>query len=258
MTTALDQAEADRLQRRSLARFVRMLVAGAEDSRLFERQGVAAAVVPSVPVRSIPNSVYYEDSERLVDALGDLETAYSRAGVVSWMVWLLEADEAAAGALEEAGFALDGSTAAMSALLSELAAPDPGDLDWDSDATGLEVGRVNDLAYGWEDPGVATALRDLRAGPSTHLYRARAGGEVASVAIVADAGDEASLFNVATHPAHQRRGLSSRLVAVALGEARERGMRTSTLQASGAGEPVYRALGYRDFGRIQMWERRTA
>ncbi len=83
-------------------------------------------------------------------------------------------------------------------------------------------------------------------------------GELASVAIVADAGDEASLFNVATHPAHQRRGLSSRLVGVALAEARERGMRTSTLQASGAGAPVYGALGYRDFGRIQMWERRTA
>ncbi len=254
----MGQEEAERLQRRSLARFVRMLVAGAEDSRLFERQGVAAAIVPSVPIHSIPNSVYYEDEAHLIDAIPDLAVAYERAGVVSWMVWVLESDEAAAAALQDAGHVLDGSPAAMSLLLEDLRPLDAGDLDWDSQASGAEVGRVNDLAYGWTDPGVATTLRDLRASPSTHLYRARVDGEVASVAIVGDAGDEASLYNVATDPAHQRLGLSSRLVGAALVEARERGMRTSTLQASAAGEPVYGALGYERFGTVQMWEHRTA
>jgi GNAT superfamily N-acetyltransferase len=250
--------EAARLQRRSLARFVRMLVAGADDSRLFERRGVAAAIVPSVPVHSLPNSVYYDEEANLIDAIGDLTTAYARAGVARWMVWVPEADEAAAAALADAGCVLHGAPAAMSLRLDELEAPEPGDLDWDSEASGLEVGRVNDRAYGWEDPGIATTLRDLEAGPSTHLYRARLDGATASVAIVADAGDEASLFNVATDPGHGRRGLSTRLVAVALAEARERGMRTSTLQASAAGEPVYRRLGYGNFGRLQMWEHRSA
>ncbi len=254
----IDQAEAERLQRRSLARFVRMLVAGAEDSRLFERRGVAAAVVPSVPVHSIPNSVYYSEQAQLIDAIGDLTTEYARAGVQSWMVWVLDADEDASAALQGAGCALDGTSAAMSMLLEDLDPPEAGDLNWDAEATGLEVGRINDLAYGWTDPGVATTFRDLRSGPSTHLYRARVEGEVASVAIVADAGDEASLFNVATAPAYQRRGLSARLVGAALAEARERGMRTSTLQASGAGEPVYARLGYQGFGRLQMWEHRAA
>jgi GNAT superfamily N-acetyltransferase len=253
----IDQAGGERLQRRSLARFVRMLVAGAEDSSLFERQGVAAAVVPSVPIHSIPNSVFYDTEAHLIDAIGDLATAYSRAGVQNWMVWVPETDEAAVAALQDAGFVLDGSPAAMSGLLEDLDLPVVGDLDWDSAATGLEVGRVNDLAYGWTDPGVGTTLRDLKGGPSTHLYRARVGGETASVAIVADVGEEASLFNVATDPAHQRQGLSSRLVGVALAEARERGMRTSTLQASAAGEPVYAKLGYQGFGRLQMWEHRT-
>jgi hypothetical protein len=46
-------------------------------------------------------------------------------------------------------------------------------------------------------------------------------------------------------------------MGVALTEARERGMRTSTLQASGAGEPVYKKLGYSSFGRLQMWEHRA-
>jgi GNAT superfamily N-acetyltransferase len=256
--SVIDQAEAERLQRRSIARFVRLLVAGAEDSRLFERQGVAAAVVPSVPVHSIPNSVYYEDQALLIDAVGDLATAYARAGVQRWMVWVLEADEQVRTALQDAGLVLDASPAAMSALLEDLQLPKAGDLDWDSEATGPEVGRINDLAYGWTDPGVATTFRDLRGGPSTHLYRARVDGELASVAVIADAGDEASLFSVATHPEHQRRGLSSRLVGVALAEARERGMRTSTLQASAAGEPVYARLGYQGFGAIEMWEHRAA
>lgn len=255
--SSIDQPEAARLQRRSLARFVRMLVAGAEDARLFERKGVAAAVSPSVPIRSIPNSVYYEGEAQLIDAIGDLGTAYAQAGVISWMVWVLEADTDAAAALQDAGCALDATPAAMSILLEDLEVPEPGDLDWDADASGLEVGKINDVAYGWTDPGVATALRDLKGSPSTHLYRARLDGDVASVAIVADTGDEASLFSVATDPKHQGRGLSTRLVGVALSEARERGMRTSTLQASGAGEPVYAKLGYQGFGRVQMWEHRT-
>jgi hypothetical protein len=43
---------------------------------------------------------------------------------------------------------------------------------------------------------------------------------------------------------------------VALAEARERGLRTSTLQSTKFGYPVYERLGYEPVCRIQMWERR--
>jgi GNAT superfamily N-acetyltransferase len=142
----------------------------------------------------------------------------------------------------------------MSLSLEDLEPPDVGDLDWDDQAEAAEVGAINDRAYGWADGGVATCIRDLKASPSTRLYQARVEGEVASVAVVADTDDEASLFFVATDPAHQGKGLSKRLVGAALAAAREREMRTSSLQASSAGQPIYDRLGYGLHGHIGMWE----
>jgi hypothetical protein len=39
-------------------------------------------------------------------------------------------------------------------------------------------------------------------------------------------------------------------------DARERGLQTTSLQATAMGVPIYARLGYRDLGAIQMWERR--
>jgi len=68
----------------------------------------------------------------------------------------------------------------MSVSLEDFEPPDLGGLDWDDQAEAVEVGTVNDRAYGWADGGVATCIRDLKAGPSTRLYRARVEGQVAA------------------------------------------------------------------------------
>jgi predicted acetyltransferase len=60
----------------------------------------------------------------------------------------------------------------------------------------------------------------------------------------------------ATTPEQRGRGLASGLLAQALVDARRRGLRTSTLEATKAGTPIYAGLGYRDLGVIQMWVRR--
>jgi hypothetical protein len=44
----------------------------------------------------------------------------------------------------------------------------------------------------------------------------------------------------------------------ALLDARERGCTTTSLQATAMGRPVYRRLGYRELGVIEMWERRRS
>lgn len=254
MITAEDNA---RLQRRNLARFIRMLVSGAPDSRLVERHGLTAAVVPAAPVRSIANCVIYREAAQLEDGLEDIAREYEQAGVVAWLVWAPDDDEAASQLLEGAGHSLDAAPRAMALELADFEAPDLGDLDWDARATSEEIAKLNELGYGLPVGEFARGLRDLKPGPTTHLYRARSEGRTASVAIVLDTDDEASVVLVATDPELRGRGLSTRLLGAALAEARDREMRTSSLQASAAGEPIYSRLGYRAFGRMNMWERRA-
>ena len=89
------------------------------------------------------------------------------------------------------------------------------------------------------------------------LYRARVDGATASVLGTIDQGDDCGVYLVATLKGHRGEGLSRRLLHLALAEARERGMRTSSLQASKLGQPVYERLGYETVCELQMWERRA-
>ena len=52
-------------------------------------------------------------------------------------------------------------------------------------------------------------------------------------------------------------GLAAALMRRALADGRARGNEVSTLQATKLGRPVYERLGYRSFGTIEMWERRS-
>ncbi len=249
--------ECARLQRRNLARFIRMLVSAAPDSKLLERRGVTGSVVPAAPARSIANCVTYHEAGQLREALDDVARAYEEAGVLAWLVWAPDGDEETSELLSGAGHRVDAAPAAMAMELAGFEAPEPGDLDWDAEANAEEICRLNELGYGLPVGEFARGLRDLKPGPTTHLYRARVNGETASVAIVLDTDDEASIVLVATDPQLQGQGLSTRLLGQALGEARDRGMRTTSLQASATGEPIYRRLGYEAFGRMNMWERRA-
>jgi GNAT superfamily N-acetyltransferase len=69
-------------------------------------------------------------------------------------------------------------------------------------------------------------------------------------------GDNCDITLVATLPEARGRGMAGALIRRALADARERGCRTTTLVATRLGYPVYARLGYRDLGRLQMWERR--
>ena len=171
-------------------------------------------------------------------------------------MWTIEPDPDAEALLEEAGYALDGEPAAMIADLEDLAAGDPGDLDWDASASSEELGRVNDVAYGYpSDEGLSAGIGEPN-GLAPRSYRARAGGEVAAVLQTADVGSDCLVMWVATLPEHRGQQLASRLLAAALGDARERGMTTTTLQASMLGRGVYERLGYRLISTLRLHERR--
>lgn len=253
---SVDRAEALELQRGGLTAFVRLFAAGVESSSLFERDGVTASVVPTVPDRSVINSVVYRDAGSLGGAVDDLAGAYEEAGVNAWTVWVPDDDREAAALLESAGHRLDATPTAMVLDLAQLGEPDRDGLDWDAEAAIDDVARVNDLAYGWEVGTFGSGLRRSPPGLRVRFYQARVDGSPACVLATIDDRGDCGIYMVATVKEQRGRRLAGRLLHRALAEARSRGMRTSSLQSTKFGYPVYERLGYEPICALEMWERR--
>ena len=217
--------------------------------------GVRAAITPVRPDRSVVNGVAYTDTDALIAAIDDLARVYEEAGISAWTVWVPAEDRRAAEALAAAGHQLDGIPRDMGAPLDEMDLEARFELDLDPDPDWLDVAEVNESAYyasqGGSYFGPALARLDERP------YLARVDGRAAACLAIADIDDDAYIQLVATRPDFQRRGLAGELLRLALREARERGMKTTTLEGTAAGSPVYKRVGYRDLGELQMWERRV-
>jgi ribosomal-protein-alanine N-acetyltransferase len=219
-----------------------------------ERVGDAqAAVIPASPNRSFFNSVFYEDSEHLVDALPLLAEAYEDAGVNAWTVWIPADDERARSGLADAGHVLDATPRAMAFELSNLRVhePDP-ELQIRSEMDMELIRVINETAYGFP-AGDFPPMNPL---PDTEAYLASLDGETVGTTLVWDRGPDAEVTFVATLPEARGRGIAGRLLGHALERERERGKSASTLIATKLGYPVYEKLGYRDVGGLEMWERR--
>ena len=252
----MDRDQALAIQRTALAEWIASLGESSPGASVDEREGVSVAIVPACPERSIPNSVSSRDGGALLAMHDELAGRYAEAGVEAWTVWVPEFDTETIAGLKDAGHHFDGEPMAMTLELDGWREPELGDLEWDTDLDPAEYGRLNDAAYGIDaDSGYARAL-SLRA-ERTRLYRALVEGETACVLGTIDHGTDLGFYFVATDPAHRGRGLASRLMAAALVDGRERGLETSSLQASAMGEPVYRRLGYEPHFRLRLYERRT-
>jgi GNAT superfamily N-acetyltransferase len=140
--------------------------------------------------------------------------------------------------------------------LSELLPPDPDpSIEIRAELDMPEVSRLNEIAYGWS-PGEFGAVANTEI-PDTYAYFASLDGETVGTVVVWDHGEsDTEVVWVATLPEARGRGVSKRLMARALADAQDRGRLTTTLVATKLGRPVYERLGYRDFGAIEMWERR--
>jgi len=66
----------------------------------------------------------------------------------------------------------------------------------------------------------------------------------------------AGIYNVTSLPEVRGRGIGAAVTQTALLDARAMGYRVGILQASHLGYPVYRRLGFQDFGRlcVYLWE----
>jgi len=247
----MDDAGWRRRNLKTLATFNRLVSESVETTRLIERDGLLAIVSPAVPERSLFNDVIYEEPESLVRHREELAAIYADQAC-AWTVWVPEEDRASATLLETAGHVLDAQPRAMGMDIDGLEPPDLSAVQWSVGNEAELMCTINDRAYGYESGtwrrGMGTDLGD------SYVYLASDGDEALSSVMTFDSGEDCGVFCVATLPEARGRGLASALLLQALVDARERGRRTTTLQATRAGAPVYERLGYRDFGALQMWE----
>ena len=236
----------------------RLFASGSPGATVAELDGgVQAAITPALPERSLFNAVLYDEPAPLLAALGELDRRYEQAGVRAWTVWTHPGDTETAEALRAAGHAFDGEPLLMGATLDELDLEPRGGLTLGEPDDWTALARCNDDAYGLAPGTFGLALDGVGDPAARACVALDAGAPVAACGTVVHDGDAGVLF-VATVPAAQRRGLASELMRHALREARAAGARTTTLEASAAGEPVYARMGYRALGRLGMWERRKA
>jgi GNAT superfamily N-acetyltransferase len=243
----------------SMDGYWRLMAASSPEASLIEGDGFLAAIHPAVPDRSLPNAVIYERGagESVLAAHDELDRAYLDAGVNAWTVWVHPGDEATGAGLEEAGHALDGEPRAMALDLGEFE-PDRAAIeavDWFEGLDPELLAGLNDRAYGHE-PGTMAKIMGSHPAGSYRSYGARVDGELAGGLMIIDVGSDATVAWVATDERFRGRGVCRCLMEAAMDAARQRGRKSSTLQATKLGAPVYARVGFEDLGALAMWELR--
>lgn len=228
------------------------------EPHVIERPGVWGAVAPALPDRSMMNSVVYEDADSLGGALEEVAADYEAAGIRAWSVWVPARDRAAARLLDRAGHVLDASPTVMCGVLDEMALNPalPAGVTVSTDEPLESLVTATAEPFGIDPEGFANAFSTGWAGDLTHI--ALLDGEPVASVMTYDHEGDCGVFWVATRAVARGRGIAGGLLTAALLVARDRGVATTSLQATAMGRPVYARLGYRDLGPIEMWERRRA
>jgi ribosomal protein S18 acetylase RimI-like enzyme len=216
---------------------------GARDAAVIRAPGVSAAVFPHPPERAVYNNAVLDPGAG-AEALDAMEAAYASAGVDRFAAWVHESDEAMRAEIAARGYTLDTATRAMGMALDDLRVPLPE----------LELDLPEWPAYlAWlESIGVPPGLL---AGADPREFQLLIARGAVAAALAFDHGDDCGIYNVGTLEHARRRGLGTALTARLLHDARARGRRTASLQATAMAEGLYAALGFRDLGRILEFTR---
>jgi ribosomal protein S18 acetylase RimI-like enzyme len=168
-----------------------------------------------------------------------MEEAYAAAGIERYAAWVRDDDAELAALLEEGGYRLEETTRAMAMPLDDLEGHRP-ELELEAPDWSHYL-RTFDLPDGFLDGADPAAL---------HLRMGRERGETVAASLAFDLHGDCGIFNVETVERARRRGLGTAITLLQLHDARARGCRTASLQASPIAERLYARIGFRDLGRF--------
>lgn len=162
---------------------------------------------------------------------------------------------------EARGFILDtpGPAMAMSLAALPAAPPIPG-VSLSVATTREEVTMANRaLAEAFEagpefGDQITAILADGLIDPTKHgrLVLAKLRGAPVATAVGSLDGSVVTVYNVGTVPAARSQGLGGLVTLAVLEDAKRRGARDAVLEATEAGYPVYRRLGFEEAGRFTI------
>jgi ribosomal protein S18 acetylase RimI-like enzyme len=215
---------------------------GASGAWVQRSHGVAVAVFPEGPERSVYNNALVErglEEDERVDAVNLAEAVYATAGIERYAVWAHESEEGLRRLLVSRGYALETSTRAMGMNLDAIRLQRPevdlGPPDWP------EYLRLLGL------PSCFLAGAD----PAAYQVRiGRLDRENVATAMAFDHAGDCGIYNVGTLEHARRRGLGTALTVLHMHDALARGCRTASLQSTAMAERIYAVAGFRDLGRF--------
>jgi GNAT superfamily N-acetyltransferase len=108
------------------------------------------------------------------------------------------------------------------------------------------------------EPDLLEVFAAIGSGPQMLTYLALVDGQPVATSQLLLAAGVAGIYQVTCLPEARGRGIGTAATLAALLEARRRGCSIAVLQASDLGYPVYRRLGFRDYGRLNEYRYRGA
>ena len=243
------QDEADRLHK-GLRRSFKALFDRIEDTRLDDRIGYRVVLCPRVPFPGL-NGIWAEDAAAPASS-DDVESAIAEVEALGGPCWI-EVRAGRTPALEllsrRLGFTEEEAVPGMVLRPNGLVEARAPDVTFSRvhDAAGLSMAATVGAA-GFEVPReLIEALYTPRVAalPGLSIYLAFAHGHPVSTAIAWMGDGAVGIYNVATPPEHRGRGYGRAVTTKAVADGFAGGADLAYLQASQLGQPVYRAMGFR-------------
>jgi ribosomal protein S18 acetylase RimI-like enzyme len=253
---AVTMGEAERL-RSGLLRGVSATLPRFPDAWMDQRAGHSVTVCPSIPLPGF-NGVWIDD-DVAVEALAQAISEVEAAGVPCWLVVHPPAGPFADTAAT-LGFRLDESVPGMCVTPDELVPAATTGLEIvpvgaDSLAASIDAAVVG---FGGSQQVMETIYGVLATTADATIFEARVGDVVVATACAWVSDGCVGIFNVATTPAHRRRGYGRAVTEHAVRAGFAAGADLAWLQASELGASVYASMGFREVDREEVYVRAEA